>query len=167
MSGSLRTLRALFAWPLGVTNGLRAILEAHAPGSECRPLDDLGSADPIHAEMAKALSCRVPGNKVPKRRQDQHGLRLDGPLSQCSFRVSIPESQTQPLKKRALKCWQQGAVHLAQVRNINLRREPPDVQAVQKATHIAELVWRKRLLYFGKPGIGEAEERQRAGGAHT
>lgn len=135
--------------------------------AKCRTLDAIGPTDPVHSKMPKILAGRIPGDQIPKRRQDQHRLRLDKPPGLNPFRVTIPKPQVLAFEKCRLKCRQHRGVDLSQIGYVDLRCERTNIQTIQETAQIAELVRRQRLLDFRESFVCQAREGQVSSSAHA
>lgn len=123
-------------------------------------------ADPVHAEMPEIVTIGIPGDEIPKWRQDKHGLRFDNPAAAFTSRILIIEPKKLAPKEGDLEFGKQCRIHRADIGPIHLRREFSNIQAVQKLSQVPNLVRRKRLLNLCKSGIRQAGKREGPGRAH-
>ena len=72
---ALQTTGSVFRLQFAV--GADVIFEWDMTSAKPGTVNAFGVADPIHAEVAKIVPQRIPGNEVPQGRQDQHGLWFD------------------------------------------------------------------------------------------
>jgi hypothetical protein len=146
--------------------GSNALIEHDLPFPKRISLDTARFADPVHAEMPEIVTLWIPGDEIPKWRQDQHGLRFDNPAAAFTFRILIIEPKKQAPKEGDLEFGKQCRVHRTDIGSVHLRREFSDIQAVQKLPQVPNLVRRKRLLDLCKSGICQAGKREVPGRAH-
>ncbi len=167
----LREAPSIFGfWPDRIFQWSNPLIENDLPFPKRPSLHTARFADSVHAEMPEIIALGIPGNQIPKWRQDQHRLRFDNTHAASAFRILIMELQMQALKKGGLEFGKQCGVHRTDVASVDLRREFPDIQAVQKLPQIADLVGRQCLLDLCKSGICQTCKRKvsrRAHGRHA
>ncbi|GGX61075.1 hypothetical protein GCM10007385_32930 [Tateyamaria omphalii] len=71
------------------------------------------------------------------------------------------------VEKCPLKSREQVAVDLPDIRDINLRGQWPDIEAIQQCPEISQVVRWQSLLDLGEPTVSEACEGERSFGAHA
>ncbi len=64
-------------------------IEAHMAAGEGGAVGRFRPGDPGHPEIAKSLAGGIPGHEVPKRRQDQQGLRFDNAIGRGALRIPV------------------------------------------------------------------------------
>ena len=96
--------------------------------------------------MPNIRTAWIPRNQIPKRRQDQHGLRFDAALGPCAFCIDVIEFQTQSFKKCPLKSRKQSTIDLSHIGNIDLWGQWPDIELVQQSSEVTQIVGRQGLL---------------------
>lgn len=149
-----------------VTVGADIGIERNVAAAETGVGQGHGRGDPVHAEMAEAVAARVPGDEIPERRQDQHGLRLDRAEGARALAVAIAETQELAVEERRLKGGKKTCVHWAKVGEILFRGKLADMQTVEEPAQVAQTVGRQRAFDLGEAGVGHRGEWQASRRAH-
>ncbi len=84
-----------------------------------------------------------------------------------AFGIAIMEPQIQSFEKSRFKCGQECRIHRSHIGYVDLRRECPDVEAIQKAAQVPDFIFRQCFLDFGKPCVGQTGKWKAPGRTHA